>query len=543
MKSFSERVLEMPFDQHQRYRLVSDVAGIIKEVSGQKQLRVLDVGGYSPGEDGPWFPLKEFLPDDWIVVVDLEACSLKDYVIASGMGLPFGDKSFDFVVSQDVLEHIPADHRTHFLHECVRVSRSFVLIACPILSELHNQSEQILNTFHTVICGQPIQALEEHMSEGLPPAGFILQDLENAGLKVLSVPSGHLVSWLMMNTLKSFLAGQDGSQPLIKALDKFFNLNFYERDQRAPGYRQVFLAAKPSKAQSSVFSQVEQLLSSYGEAPSAWSEEQAFSMMMRLITLERLNHIVKEKERYIQLIEERTTDLEKQVAEKLRVKENRIQNLEAMTQEQRVREEQREVLIQEQRVREEQQEVHIHNLQEGVRTLNRHLDRIVQVSDKTKVLSMMGRRLGWLGAVQTSGERFPSALIAGFRTLAQSFTADQDGLSSIRLEFENHRRQNTHDIHLLLREGDLTGPIVREVVISAFEIQGSQPGIFAFEPITDSAGHKFVFELMSPRSYRGDAVSVWCTTTATPDGSLQRYENGRPAAGAIIYALNFKDSV
>ena len=221
----------------------------------------------------------------------------------------------------------------------------------------------------------------------------------------------------------------------------------------------------------------------------------------------------------------------------------RIRALEAMEEQrariekERAREEQRERA--ERQAREERQEVRLQNLQEGIRTFNRHLDRVSRVLEKTKILSL-ARRMGWLGPVPTSGERFPSPLLAGYRSLAQSFVADRDGLAGIHFEFATHGQQNTQDIHLLVREGDISGPIVREAVVSAWDLKEAHPHRFAFDPIADSGGRTFVMELSSLKSYRGDAVSVWCTTTDPPPGARQRYDNGRPVTGAIILALNFE---
>ena len=45
--------------------------------------------------------------------------------------LPFGNGQFDFVISMDMLEHLPADDRPELISELVRVSRRWVVLTCP----------------------------------------------------------------------------------------------------------------------------------------------------------------------------------------------------------------------------------------------------------------------------------------------------------------------------------------------------------------------------------------------------------------------------
>ena len=70
-------LLELPFDQYQRYRLVAD---ILKEVRPKgRRLSILDVGGRTA-------LLRQFLPKDDVTAVDLESAAAR----VKGEGLRTG---------------------------------------------------------------------------------------------------------------------------------------------------------------------------------------------------------------------------------------------------------------------------------------------------------------------------------------------------------------------------------------------------------------------------------------------------------------------
>ena len=127
----------IPFDQYQRYRLVADLCAQLRAVlaaaemrtlgacEGQDQrLRILDVGGRTA-------LLRLFLPDDEVVLVDLERAEVEALVLGDGAALPFRERSFDLVCAFDTLEHIPAGQRRTFLSEMARVSARYVVLAGP----------------------------------------------------------------------------------------------------------------------------------------------------------------------------------------------------------------------------------------------------------------------------------------------------------------------------------------------------------------------------------------------------------------------------
>jgi len=118
---------------HVRLR-TEKVRSLCRHLSGNG-LTLLDVGG-SPGIDGEFLPLYSRFSK--VVIVNLEDSfdGLDGYpvskILADGRRLPFADKSFDWVFSNAVIEHVGdgADQES-FAHEIRRVASCGYFVATP----------------------------------------------------------------------------------------------------------------------------------------------------------------------------------------------------------------------------------------------------------------------------------------------------------------------------------------------------------------------------------------------------------------------------
>lgn len=226
--------LELPFDQYQRYKMVEELVGLIRD---GRRLRVLDVGGH------PGF-ISVFLPEDDTFVLDTLPPEGLNYVQGDGARLPFKDDSFDLVVSIDTLEHIPSDQRSGFLEEQLRTSRNYVLLAAPFEDENISLAEQIVNEFFIKKIGHPNESLEEHFANGLPRLGETLSFFDENGVQHLEIPNGYLYNWLVMMMALPAAQAQPDSTELVAMINRFYNQNLYVSDNRKPCYRTVILASK-----------------------------------------------------------------------------------------------------------------------------------------------------------------------------------------------------------------------------------------------------------------------------------------------------------
>ena len=251
-------LLDLPFDQYQRYRIAGEVLGllaaqgVLPAPDAGTPITILDVGGY-PGL------LPRFVPPIGArtVVLDVVPDSSSPqrygytYLVGSGMALPFADGSFDCVASLDTLEHIPAEARPLFLSEMRRVARHAALVICPVFREETRLAEETLFEYIQWLLKARQEQLDEHISYGLPDFPAARAGFAEAGWATLDFPAGNLYTWLLMMVAKHYLISmQDGGADEVeRKLDRLFNLTLSETDRQEPAYRQVLVAtAAPQPA-------------------------------------------------------------------------------------------------------------------------------------------------------------------------------------------------------------------------------------------------------------------------------------------------------
>lgn len=228
-------LLDLPFDQFQRYRLALAFADTLRPAG--RPLKVLDVGGY-PGL------MIDFLPDDEVTVVDVIDADLPNYVRASGVKLPFEDGSFDLVCTCDALEHVPSESRSAFINELVRVSGEYLFLTAPFFDDRTRMAEEILYQYVERVLRTDFVTLREHLDNGLPDYADTVECLKAAGLRTGGFPSGYLYHWLPMMVAKHHLLAHPDTEQLHRRIDRFYNLNFSPDDFREPSYRRVIVGSK-----------------------------------------------------------------------------------------------------------------------------------------------------------------------------------------------------------------------------------------------------------------------------------------------------------
>jgi ubiquinone/menaquinone biosynthesis C-methylase UbiE/predicted nucleic acid-binding Zn-ribbon protein len=228
-------LLELPFDQYQRYRLVAD---ILKEVRPKgRTLSILDVGGRTA-------LLRQFLPKDRITAVDLEQSDEPGLVLGDGSRLPFQDGSFDVVAAFDTLEHVPPARRTAFVDECARVASRWVVLTGPYASKRVNEAEERLVDFLREKLKTEHRYLNEHRSHGLPSLGKVERTLHKHGLQTVRVGQGNLDRWLGLMCLELYLDADPCLRPVARRFFRFYNQTLYSSDHGGDMYRHALVGAK-----------------------------------------------------------------------------------------------------------------------------------------------------------------------------------------------------------------------------------------------------------------------------------------------------------
>ncbi len=231
----------MPFDQYQRYKIVTDALDVLREDTGP--LGILDVGG---GEEGV---ILRFLPDDNVEILDqIEVEDVPGFRRGGATALPYEDETFDYVTSVDVYEHVKSEGRREYLSELRRVTRKGVLLAAPFDSEEVRGAERLANDFHRAIRLQENVWLKEHAENGLPDLAETRAYFEGQGDQVSVIPNGYLPHWIAMISLTFYRAHLRGEmQIMADRLNAFYNEFMYGYDNCAPSYRHLLVALKESR--------------------------------------------------------------------------------------------------------------------------------------------------------------------------------------------------------------------------------------------------------------------------------------------------------
>lgn len=103
--------------------------------------------------------------------------------LGSGTKLPFANKSFDFVISSDTLEHIAPALRPKVVGEMLRVAKQMVIIAVPTGIESQKQ-DQLLSDYFEKKFGHRFQFFTEHKVYGLPEIESVSAIIKNESRKL-----------------------------------------------------------------------------------------------------------------------------------------------------------------------------------------------------------------------------------------------------------------------------------------------------------------------------------------------------------------------
>lgn len=227
----------LPFDLYERYALTAEVLRRI--ATGSRT--VLDVGGTMGGDAGHLAWTGDFLPDRDVTVIDTRPADLPEHhAIAVDGPLPFPDGAFDTVLSQDVLEHVPAAARRVWLEEVWRVTGDVLLLACPWATEGVAEADRYLFDLIRREYGYEHGFLSEHLSYGHPDLAATCRFFEDRGATVVDLPSGNLTSWIHMQTVNARLSHPVQDRNFVRA-NEAFNRSIAVGAAKAPAYRHLLV--------------------------------------------------------------------------------------------------------------------------------------------------------------------------------------------------------------------------------------------------------------------------------------------------------------
>ncbi len=229
-----ELLARMPFDMYQRY----DHARAATARLGASPRRVLDVGGVMGGTRGQFATLADFFPEDETCAIDVRVADHPDHLAVDGPPLPFDDASFDLVLCQDVLEHVPADGRTMLLDELRRVSRRFIVLGAPFATSGVRDADAVLFAHVKARHGYEHGFLDEHLRYGHPELAATVAHFEARGASVVVLPNGYLPYWTLMQAANLLLADPALGERYARAQARY---NGQVADWREPAYRHLLV--------------------------------------------------------------------------------------------------------------------------------------------------------------------------------------------------------------------------------------------------------------------------------------------------------------
>lgn len=206
-----------------------------------KKLKVLDVGGAGS--------IIELFIDIDLTVLDVlpNKHKTKNYVQGNALAVPFADKSFDAVISCDVLEHIPKNERAAFLKESARVTKDLLIVAAPFDLKGVRAAEISANDYYKKMTGEDHRWLLEHLLDDLPSIKQAIIVLEKAGLNTAHFSHTALSNWQLVTRAGFLLAHQENHKKfaeIIRELNKYYLDNIMASDFSATGYRSFIIASK-----------------------------------------------------------------------------------------------------------------------------------------------------------------------------------------------------------------------------------------------------------------------------------------------------------
>lgn len=162
-------------------------------------------------------------------------------VVGSATAIPFADRSYDYVLSVDVLEHIPPRLRAKAVREMLRVTKKKLYLTFPV-GKQSMQADHLLDQYFYRQNGRHFTYLTEHVKNGLPDENFIPDLVAKApGVwELTSRPNTSLFLWIML--LKLGLSNIPWKTSLYRRLLLLIpllkHLNF------PPAYRRLYILTR-----------------------------------------------------------------------------------------------------------------------------------------------------------------------------------------------------------------------------------------------------------------------------------------------------------
>jgi 2-polyprenyl-3-methyl-5-hydroxy-6-metoxy-1,4-benzoquinol methylase len=230
-------VLQLPFDLHERYALAAAVLARLVRQSA----RLLDIGGTMGGGEGHLAWAGDFFSPHDVTVLDTRPIDHPRHrTLDATAGIPFADRHFAIVVSQDVLEHVPELQRVAWLEEAWRVTGDLFLLGVPFASRGVVRADQTLRELILQDYDYDHTFLAEHLDLGHPSLPATEKFFRDRGASVAVLASGYLPLWEMAQMISARLS-HPGQGTDWLASNREINRTFELAGACEPAYRHLLV--------------------------------------------------------------------------------------------------------------------------------------------------------------------------------------------------------------------------------------------------------------------------------------------------------------
>lgn len=163
-------------------------------------------------------------------------------VVGKAEKLDFADKSFDIVISSDMLEHLPPSKREKAIFEMIRVAGVGAIIGVPCGSEASKHDEELRQEY-LKIHNKEFPFLKEQVEYGLPDKTDIIRYIYKAGKELDRKINLEVLGNENMTTRKFLMRGWMSSSFMVNVFFRKILLSFiplFRILERPPYYRQIF---------------------------------------------------------------------------------------------------------------------------------------------------------------------------------------------------------------------------------------------------------------------------------------------------------------
>lgn len=244
-----------------RFFMMANIVSILNDKK-DATIKILDVGGGSPYMASV---LKESTPNHQLTTIDIlpkPSDFYGRYIQGDATKMPFESKSFEMVISTDVMEHIPDTNKEAFIRECMRVAKKYVIIAAPFNTEGVDKAEHVVNDLNIKLFGENQPWLNEHFINKKPELHKTLQFIKKLGFETETVGTNNIYDWVLSTHINLIEASLGLGKKKLDKLNWSINKDKFNNGNTTPPFYRYFIVIFKEKPTDKVIKNLGQLVNS-----------------------------------------------------------------------------------------------------------------------------------------------------------------------------------------------------------------------------------------------------------------------------------------